>query len=340
MAKDRVSCIVRKRPAKASEVDVVQVVNGSHVLVAEPKQKVDLTKYVENHSFGFDHAFGEDSDNVGIYNLTTRPLVKFVLEGGMGTCFAFGQTGSGKTYTMLGAPEANQPGLYLLAAHDVFDAVDNGNLFDGDVSIFVSMMEIYGDEVLDLLSANKKKIIPREDAKKKVILAGLTELAVSCVDDMMDAIEGGSAKRNTSTTGMNEQSSRSHAILQMSMRNAKGKLHGQVPLSPNPKPQTPNQLSFIDLAGSEKGSDTAENEKKTRMEGAEINKSLLALKECIRSMTDPNSGYTPFRSSKLTQVLKESFVGNGKTVMIANISPSGASCGETVNTLRYSAPPS
>jgi hypothetical protein len=175
--------------------------------------------------------------------------------------------------------------------------------------------------VLDLLSETKKKIIPREDARKKVILAGLTELPVRGVDDLMAAIEGGSAQRSTSMTGMNEQSSRSHAILQMSMRSAKGKLHGQ--------------LSFIDLAGSEKGSDTAENEKKTRMEGAEINKSLLALKECIRSMTDPNSGYTPFRSSKLTQVLKESFVGNGRTVMIANISPAAASCGETVNTLRY-----
>ena len=175
--------------------------------------------------------------------------------------------------------------------------------------------------MLDLLSETKKKIIPREDARKKVILAGLTELPVRGVDDLMAAIEGGSAQRSTSMTGMNEQSSRSHAILQMSMRSAKGKLHGQ--------------LSFIDLAGSEKGSDTAENEKKTRMEGAEINKSLLALKECIRSMTDPNSGYTPFRSSKLTQVLKESFVGNGRTVMIANISPAAASCGETVNTLRY-----
>jgi hypothetical protein len=171
---------------------------------------------------------------------------------------------------------------------------------------------------------------------------------------------------------MNEQSSRSHAILQMTLRNPRNKLHGQ--------------LSFIDLAGSEKvnasstlhpyrsaplrcdtggghgsspiphfypttwtlsngltsqrstltqGSDTAENEKKTRMEGAEINKSLLALKECIRSMTDANSSYTPFRSSKLTQVLKESFVGNGRTVMIANISPDSRSSMETVNTLRY-----
>jgi hypothetical protein len=130
------------------QVDVVQVQDGFQVLVAEPKQKVDLTKYTENHTFGFDFAYGDESDNVGIYTQTTRPLVQFVLEGGMGTCFAFGQTGSGKTFTMLGAPEAGQPGLYLLAAHDVFAAVDKGDIFGGDVSVFVSMMEIYGDEVL------------------------------------------------------------------------------------------------------------------------------------------------------------------------------------------------
>ena len=110
--------------------------------------------------------------------------------------------------------------------------------------------------MLDLLSETKKKIIPREDARKKVILAGLTELPVRGVDDLMAAIEGGSAQRSTSMTGMNEQSSRSHAILQMSMRSAKGKLHGQ--------------LSFIDLAGSEKGCDTAENDRQVCPESGDL----------------------------------------------------------------------
>lgn len=295
----------------------MRVQDFSQVLVAEPKQKVDLTRYTEHHQFSFDYAFDETAENVFVYNCTAKPLVKFVMSGGMGTCFAFGQTGSGKTFTMLGAPEVGQPGLYLLAADDVFRMCDEQ---DDGIQVYVSMMEIYGDEVYDLLSPEKKKLIPREDAKKKVQIQGLTELAIHSVQDMMEAIDGGSQQRSTSTTGMNEQSSRSHAILQMSLRTPRGRLHGQ--------------LSFIDLAGSEKGSDTAENEKKTRLEGAEINKSLLALKECIRSMTD-SSTYTPFRGSKLTQVLKESFVGNGRTVMIANISPAGPSCNETVNTLRY-----
>lgn len=93
-------------------------------------------------------------------------------------------------------------------------------------------------------------------------------------------------------------------------------------------------MSFIDLAGSERGADTIEQDKKTRIDGAEINKSLLALKECIRAI-DQDKKHTPFRGSKLTQVLKDSFIGNCRTVMIANVSP-GLSCSEhTLNTLRY-----
>jgi hypothetical protein len=267
------------------------------VQVAEPKQKVDLTRYTENHQFVFDHAFCELSRNEEVYQCATKPLVHFVVEGGMGTCFAFGQTGSGKTFTMLGAPESGQRGLYLLAADDMFRLCEDHH--DG-IGIFVSMMEIYGDEVFDLLSRDKRKLVPREDAKKKVQIAGLTEFAVRSSEELMMAIEEGSQVsaccaqnrfvvflqshfsqtitphfhssfdfisrplliafyraetlckhtlthvvqywllqlRSTSMTGMNEQSSRSHAILQMTLRNARGKFHGQ--------------LSFIDLAGSEK----------------------------------------------------------------------------------------
>ena len=188
-AKDRVTCIVRKRPAKDGELDVVNVVDTSVVQVAEPKQKVDLTRYTENHQFTFDHAFSDLSRNEEVYSCSTKPLVHFVVEGGMGTCFAFGQTGSGKTFTMLGAPDAGQRGLYLLAADDMFRLTENHP--DG-IGIYVSMMEIYGDEVFDLLSREKKKLVPREDAKKKVQIAGLTEFAVHSSEELMMAIEDGS----------------------------------------------------------------------------------------------------------------------------------------------------
>jgi kinesin family protein 2/24 len=284
-AKDRVMVAVRKRPASGMEIDVVECADMSCIQVSEPRKKVDLKEYTEKHQFSFDYAFDESQDNELVYRCTAQPLVPFVIQGGLATCFAFGQTGSGKTFTMLGSPENNIPGLYLLASRDVFRALDEA---PEELDVFVSMMEIYGDDVFDLLSSNKQKLIPREDAKKKVQIQGLIERPVRDLRGMMDAIDSGSSQRSTSVTGMNEASSRSHAILQIQLRTMSGKLHGQ--------------LSFIDLAGSEKGSDTAENVKKTRMEGAEINKSLLALKECIRAMTDPTAAYTPFRSSKLTQV--------------------------------------
>lgn len=93
-------------------------------------------------------------------------------------------------------------------------------------------------------------------------------------------------------------------------------------------------MSFIDLAGSERGADTVDQDRQTRLDGAEINKSLLALKECIRAL-DLEKNHLPFRGSKLTQVLKDSFTGNSKTTMIANVSPANSCVEHTLNTLRY-----
>jgi len=144
---------------------------------------------------------------------------------------------------------------------------------------------------------------------------------VTNVDELMQVIDYGLSVRTTGVTGANLDSSRSHAVLQIALKlDSTGK--------------TFSKMSFIDLAGSERGADTIEQDKKTRIDGAEINKSLLALKECIRAI-DQDKKHTPFRGSKLTQVLKDSFIGNCRTVMIANVSP-GLSCSEhTLNTLRY-----
>lgn len=126
----------------------------------------------------------------------------------------------------------------------------------------------------------------------------------------MEYISFGMAARVTSQNSANNDSSRSHAILQICIRR-KAKLHGKI--------------SFIDLAGSERAADHADQlEKQTRIDGAEINKSLLALKECIRAL-DQNKNHTPFRGSKLTMVLKDSFTGYCRTVMIGNIAPNSAS---------------
>jgi len=135
----------------------------------------------------------------------------------------------------------------------------------------------------------------------------------------------GAAARSTGSTGANADSSRSHAILQLSLR------------PPGEGAPLFGKASFIDLAGSERGADTADTDRQTRLEGAEINKSLLALKECIRALDQERGGgrHIPFRGSKLTEVLRDSFGGDGRTVMIANVSPAAASCEHTLNTLRY-----
>lgn len=125
--------------------------------------------------------------------------------------------------------------------------------------------------------------------------------------------------RAQGTTGANSESSRSHAIMMMQFMHY-DKLY--------------SKMSFIDLAGSERGADTINTNKQTKVDGAEINKSLLALKECIRAL-DQDKKHLPFRGSKLTQVLKDSFVGNSKTTMIANISPASSCCEQTLNTLKY-----
>lgn len=167
----------------------------------------------------------------------------------------------------------------------------------------------------------------REDGKQKVCIVGLQEHRVSDLETIKELIERGNATRSTGTTGANEESSRSHAILQLVIKR-------RVDGNDSKPPRLAGKLSFIDLAGSERGADTTENDKQTRIEGAEINKSLLALKECIRAL-DNDQTHIPFRGSKLTEVLRDSFIGDSRTVMISCISPSSGSCEHTLNTLRY-----
>ena len=150
---------------------------------------------------------------------------------------------------------------------------------------------------------------------------GLSEIQVSNVQEIMEAIGAGLQSRTSGVTGANADSSRSHAILQLQLRETKTQ-------------RDFGKMSFIDLAGSERGADTIDQNKQTRLDGAEINKSLLALKECIRAL-DLEKKHLPFRGSKLTQVLKDSFTGNSKTTMIANVSPAMSCCDQTLNTLGY-----
>ncbi|CAG8786720.1 15870_t:CDS:2 [Cetraspora pellucida] len=270
---DKIRVCVRKRPLSKKELtrnekDIASVSGQRTVLINEPKMKVDLTKYVEQHTFFFDDVFDAEATNEEVYKRTALPLVEYIFRGG-----------SGKTYTMLD----DKQGLYVLAARDIFDLLQRPEY--SHLASYIGFYEIYQGQLYDLLN-QRKKLFAREDGKKNVVIAGLQEYSIDNVDNLMQVFDYG------------------------------------------------NTLSFIDLAGSERGADRGDADKQTRMEGAEINKSLLALKECIRAL-DQDKRHTPFRQSKLTQVLKDSFVGNSRTCMIATISPNISNSEHTLNTLRY-----
>ncbi|KAI8336597.1 P-loop containing nucleoside triphosphate hydrolase protein [Chlamydoabsidia padenii] len=290
----RIRVCVRKRPLSRKEV-----ANGEN----------DISELVSAHTIQL------NAPKSRIYHRTARPLVNYVFNGGKATCFAFGQTGSGKTYTMLD-PEH---GLYIMAAKDIFEMLKDSRY--QHLSAYVGFYEIYQNKLYDLLN-QRKQLIPRDDGNSNVVIAGLREHRIGDLERLLQIFDHGSRVRSTGKTGANDNSSRSHAVLQVLLKdnNNDGAIHGK--------------LSFIDLAGSERGADRGDANTKTRLEGAEINKSLLALKECIRAL-DKDKKHTPFRGSKLTQVLRDSFVGDSRTCMIATVSPNNSNSEHTLNTLRY-----
>ncbi|KAL3505728.1 hypothetical protein ACH5RR_031110 [Cinchona calisaya] len=328
----KIKVVVRKRPLNKKEIarkedDIVTVHENAYLTVHEPKLKVDLTAYVEKHEFCFDAVLDEQVTNDEVYRVTVEPIIPTIFQRTKATCFAYGQTGSGKTYTM-------QP-LPLRAVEDLVRLLHQPVYRNQRFKLWLSFFEIYGGKLFDLLS-DRKKLCMREDGRQQVCIVGLQEFEVSDVQIVKEYIERGNAARSTGSTGANEESSRSHAILQLAI-----KKHNEIKDSRRNNDANESRggkvvgkISFIDLAGSERGADTTDNDRQTRIEGAEINKSLLALKECIRAL-DNDQIHIPFRGSKLTEVLRDSFVGNSRTVMISCISPNAGSCEHTLNTLRY-----
>lgn len=351
--------VVKKRPISRSEEgrgdrDVMDIGAGGVVVVHEPKTKVDLTKVIESQAFVFDDSFDSFETNEVIYGRTIGHLVPFVFEGGKASCFAYGQTGSGKTFTMMGSrPEAPMEplvnaGLYVIAVRDIFAQLRNNKY--RNLQVMLSCFEIYGGKLFDLLN-ERNPVKCLEDAKQQVQTPGLTEHHASSVEELLNMMAKAHSIRSTGSTGANATSSRSHQVMQIVLKEAisANPAAGNGPAgyqpvrrrslaaaSAPPVAVQRGKLSFIDLAGSERGADNGSSSKQTRLEGAEINTSLLALKEVIRSLARDKTGHTPFRGSKLTQVLKDSFVGERtRTCMIACVSPSHSNCEHTLNTLRY-----
>ncbi|KAI1840677.1 hypothetical protein JX266_013139 [Neoarthrinium moseri] len=284
-------------------------------------------KKVKDQVFAFDRIFDENVSQAEVYEGTTKNLLDSVLDGYNATVFAYGATGCGKTHTITGTSQ--MPGIIFLTMQELFEKIaDRSDEKHTEVSL--SYLEIYNETIRDLLvpGGSKQGLMLREDSNQGVSVAGLTSYHPKDVQEVMDMIVRGNEYRTVSPTEANATSSRSHAVLQINVaqkdRNAAVN-----------EPHTMATLSIIDLAGSERASAT-KNRGDRLLEGANINKSLLALGSCINALCDPRKkNHVPYRNSKLTRLLKFSLGGNCKTVMIVCVSPSSAHFDETQNTLRY-----
>lgn len=286
-----------------------------------------LTSRIREHRFVFDRLFDVLATQDDVYCDTTRPLLDSVLDGYNATVFAYGATGCGKTHTILGTP--SDPGVIFLTMKELYmkiEALADTKIFD----INLSFLEIYNETIRDLLNPEThfKKLVLREDAANKISVSNLLSHNPTTVEEVMDLIQEGNKNRTCSPTEANATSSRSHAVLQINVvqKNRTADLHEE---------HTFATLSIIDLAGSERAAAT-KNRGARLNEGANINKSLLALGNCINALCDPRRrDHVPYRDSKLTRLLKFSLGGNCKTVMIVCVSPLSYHYDETLNTLKY-----
>ncbi|GJJ07448.1 hypothetical protein Clacol_001650 [Clathrus columnatus] len=287
------------------------------------------TKRYKDRRFLFDRVFDVGAHQRDVFEETAKPLLDGLFEGFNATVFAYGATGCGKTYTISGTED--DPGLIYLTMAELFQQIEDKK-DEVRVDVTVTFLEIYNEEIRDLLvqpgsPTPKGGLVIRED--KFVQVSHLTELRPSTAEEVKEIVLAGNARRTQSPTHANETSSRSHAVLQIHLATAPRtadttELHKMA------------TLSIIDLAGSERASAT-KNMGERMVEGANINKSLLALGSCINALCESGGRkiHVPYRNSKLTRLLKFSLGGNCKTVMIVCIAPASNHFDDTHNTLVY-----
>lgn len=281
-------------------------------------------------------------------------------DGFNATVLAYGQTGSGKTYTMgtgfdVSCPD-NQKGIIPRAVSHLFtgiqkrrdEAMANGEAMP-EFTVTAQFIEIYNEEIIDLLCENRKKgnlIRVHEDSKRGIVLIGAENKQVNSAEETLACLKAGSLFRTTGATLMNSESSRSHAIFTLFIKQTRVDRvqevndENQPPMSDTAVQQElitlTAKFNFVDLAGSERLSRTGAVGERAR-EGISINSGLLYLGNVISALGDRTKKAThiPYRDSKLTRVLQDSLGGNSVTTMIACISPCDRDFVETLNTLRY-----
>ena len=283
----------------------------------------------KERKFIFNNIFTENNNNNDVFDIAIKPMINKVINGYNSTCLAYGVTGTGKTHTIFGdlVFQNGEEGIAIKACDYLFKKLSN-KYFEDDFIIKVSYIEIYNENVIDLLNNESSSLMIIEDPNKGVYCQNIKEYTINNCLELKKIISQGNKRRTMAPTNQNKFSSRSHAILQISLERKsfnEEEKNFDIYFS---------KFLMVDLAGSERG---GLEKGKRREEGANINKSLYTLGSCINILSDKNKSgkFIPYRDSKLTRLLKDSLGGNILTVMLVCISPSRDSLDESISSLNY-----
>eukprot|EP00916_Digyalum_oweni_P016408 GHVL01026920.1.p1 GENE.GHVL01026920.1~~GHVL01026920.1.p1 ORF type:complete len:558 (-),score=97.99 GHVL01026920.1:218-1846(-) len=279
------------------------------------------------YTFKTDHVFDCDATQKNVYQIVAQPTVCDMLDGYNGTILAYGQTGSGKTWTMFGPTIwlADLQGIVPRTVHHIFEHVRQESMSSSEFVLKCSFLELYREELRDLLSTNvRAKLKIKESPKKGIYVDGLTEHCVASEEDAAELLYMGENMRSVGATRMNQLSSRSHVIFSITCHqtNADGE-------------EKVGKLRLVDLAGSEKVNKSGA-EGVTFEEAKTINLSLSALGNVISALADKRS-HIPYRDSKLTRILQETLGGNYKTSLLVSLTPELTHFDESLSALNFSA---
>ena len=279
----------------------------------------------KNAVFQYDHVFGEDSSTGEMFRSMGSGLVDQVLRGVNGTIFAYGQTSSGKTFTMQNPSEGTDMGLVQCATDHIFNHIAEHS--ERQFYIRISFLEVYNEQVYDLLHEKKDKTLQIHEDTVKGVHVQAYEHIVAATADLSSALRFGQRRRNVAATKMNERSSRSHTIFRIT-------IESQLQSEDGEEAAVVATLNLVDLAGSENARLTGATGKKLK-EGSNINKSLTTLSRVIMLLGDDSKYIVPYRESKLTRLLQPYLSGGARIAVICCISPSAQFCEETRSTLQF-----
>ncbi|XP_053515579.1 kinesin-like protein KIF14 [Artibeus jamaicensis] len=335
----QVTVAVRVRPFSKRErdEDAAQVVfvNGEEIAVRHPDTRHVYTFVYDVSFWSFDEGHPCYAGQDAVYGTLAAPLLARALEGYNACLFAYGQTGSGKSYTMMGFGE--EPGIIPRFCEDLFAQV--AKTPEVGYQVEMSFFEVYNEKIHDLLvctgesGQTNQPLRVREHPVSGPYVEALTVNAVSSYSDVQGWLELGSKQRATAATGMNDKSSRSHAVLSLLMTRTQTECVDGEEL----EHRVTSRVNLVDLAGSERCGKAGTCGQQLR-EGVSINKSLLTLGKVVSALAEhgrQKGVFVPYRESVLTWLLKESLGGNSKTAMVATVSPAAGSVEETLSTLRY-----